>query len=166
MPRPTFTYAETGRTRDGELPAGYRHVRRDVVVGRGEPAFARVREGMRDWRIHRLAGMRVSSEGQPGIGISFHAALGFFRVPCEILWLRDENTVYGYGFGTLAGHPLSGEEAFEVRLSPDGTVTFSIRAFSRRVAWYARLGGPLVAALQDFMTGRFVRSARILAQNH
>jgi uncharacterized protein (UPF0548 family) len=161
----TFTYPETGRTRDGELPAGYRHVRRDAVVGRGDKAFARVREGMRDWRIHKLAGMRVTSSGKPRVGLSFHATLAFFSVPCEILWLRDENSCYGYGFGTLAGHPLSGEEAFEVRLSPDGEVRFAVRAFSRRVSWYARLGGPIVAALQDFMTDRFARSARILAQN-
>jgi len=160
----TFTYPDLGRTRDGELPAGYRHVRRDAVVGRGEQAFARVREGMLDWRIHKLAGLRVRSSGKPGVGISFHAALGFFWVPCEILWLRDENSVYGYGFGTLAGHPLSGEEAFEVRLRPDRIVSFSVRAFSRRASWYASLGGPLIAALQDFVTDRYVRSARILAQ--
>lgn len=161
----TFTYPETGRTRDGDLPAGYRPVRRDaVVVGHGEQAFARVREGMRDWGIHRLAGMRVKSNGKPAVGRSFSAAFGFFRVRCEVVWLRDENSVYGYGFGTLAGHPLSGEEAFEVRLSPGGVVSFSVRAFSRRASWYARLGGPLVAALQDYMTDRYVRSARILAQ--
>lgn len=160
----TFTYPETGRTRDGELPAGYRHVRREAVVGRGEQAFARVREGMREWRIHKLAGMRVTSSAKPRVGLCFRATLAFFSVPCEILWLRDENAVYGYGFGTLSGHPLSGEEAFEVRLSPDGTVSFSVRAFSRRVSWYARLGAPVVVALQDFMTDRFVRSARILTQ--
>ncbi|HZM76785.1 MAG TPA: DUF1990 domain-containing protein [Candidatus Limnocylindrales bacterium] len=160
----TFTYPETGRTRGGDLPAGYRHVRRHAVVGRGEQAFARVREGMRDWRIHKLAGLRIRGAGQPGIGVAFDAALGFFWVPCEVLWLRDENTDYGYGLGTLAGHPLSGEEAFEVRLSPDGDVRFAVRAFSRRVSWYARLGGPLIAALQDVVTDRFVRSARILAQ--
>jgi uncharacterized protein (UPF0548 family) len=161
----TFTYPETGRTRDGELPAGYRHVRRDAVVGQGEQAFARVRQGMRDWQIHGLAGIRVGSQGKPAVGRAFRAGPGFFGVPCEVVWLRDEDSVYGYGFGTLAGHPLSGEEAFEVRLSPDGTVSFSIRAFSRRKAWYARLGGPLVAALQDFMTDRYARSARILAGN-
>lgn len=162
----TFTYPEIGRTRDGELPAGYRHVRRDAEVGKGEQAFARVREGMRDWRIHTLAGLRVASPGKPRVGHSFRTALGFFWVPCELVWLRDENSFYGYGFGTLAGHPLSGEEAFEVRLAPDGTVRFSVRAFSRRTAWYARLGAPFVLALQDFVTDRFVRSARILAQRH
>jgi uncharacterized protein (UPF0548 family) len=136
------------------------------VVGEGEQAFARVREGMRDWRIHTLAGLRVESPGKPLVGQAFRAALGFFRVPCEVVWLRDENSVYGYGFGTLAGHPLSGEEAFEVRLSPGGTVRFSVRAFSRRTAWYARLGAPFVLALQDSVTDRFVRSARLLAQRH
>ena len=161
----TFTYPETGQTRDGELPAGYRHVRREAVVGRGEQAFARVREGMRDFQIHKLAAAKVRSSGKPRVGLSFHAAIWFFTVPCKVLWLRDENTVYGYGFGTLAGHPLSGEEAFEVRLSPDGEVRFAVRAFSRRAAWYAKLAGPLLTALQDFMTDRYVRSARLLAQN-
>jgi len=162
----TLTYPETGRTRDGDLPAGYRHVRRHAVIGHGPAAFAGVREGMRDWQIHKLAGLRVRSAGTPGPGVSFSAALGFLWVPCEIVWLRDENSVYGYGFGTLAGHPERGEEAFEAGLAPDGSVTFSIRAFSRPASWYAKLGGPFTTALQEFVTDRYVRSARILAQRH
>lgn len=162
----TPTYPETGRTRDGDLPAGYGHIRRDAVVGHGPECFARVREGMRDWRIHKLAGMRVRSGGTPAVGVRFRAGRGLLWVPCEIVWTRDETCAYGYGFGTLPGHPERGEEAFEARLAPDGEVSFSIRAFSRHATWYAKLGAPLANAVQDLVTERYMRSARILAQNH
>ncbi len=160
----TFTYAETGRTRDGDLPAGYRHVRREATVGHGEAVFAAVREGMRHWQIHHLAGLRVRGAAEPAVGAGFSAALGPLWVPCEVVWLRDEPGAYGYGFGTVPGHPERGEEAFEVTLAGDGRVGFAIRAFSRPASWYARLGGPIATLLQDYVTDRYVGSARRLAQ--
>jgi uncharacterized protein (UPF0548 family) len=160
----TFTYPETGGTRGGDLPAGYRHVRRDAVIGHGEAAFSAVREGMRRWQIHRLSGMRVSNAPEPAVGARFVAVLGFLRIPCQVVWVRDEPSTYGYGFGTLPGHPARGEEAFEVTLSDDGDVRFAVRAFSRHAAWYARLGGPFTTLMQERMTDRYVRSARRLAQ--
>lgn len=158
-----FTYPETGRTRDGDLPAGYRHVRRHAVIGHGD-AFEKVRAGMRDWRIHRLAGLRVRCSSAPAVGVDFHAALGILWVPCEVVWVRDEPDGYGYGFGTVPGHPAIGEEAFEVTRAGDGSVAFSIRAFSRPASWYARLGGPVTTLLQDHITDRYLRSARRLTQ--
>jgi uncharacterized protein (UPF0548 family) len=159
-----LTYSEVGGTRGGDMPGGYRHVRRDAVVGHGEAAFAAVREGMRQWRIHRLAGMRVRSPGGPVAGERFVATLGFLHIPCEVVWVRDEPGAYGYGFGTLPGHPARGEEAFEVTLSGDGDVRFAVRAFSRHSAWYARLGGPITTFMQERMTDRYVAGARKLAQ--
>lgn len=162
----TFTYAEAGRTRDDNLPAGYRHVRRRVVVGHGEGSFAQLRDGMRDWQIHRLAGLPVRGGGEPAVGTEFSAGLGIGRVrlwvPCRVVWIRDVANSYGYGFGTTPGHPARGEEAFEATLAPDGSITFAVRAFSRPATWYARLGGPVTNWFQDHVTDRYVASARKL----
>lgn len=165
----TFTYPEVGRTRDGDLPPGYRHVRRDDVIGHGEQAFHRVREGMRGWRIHHLAGLRVRCDAAvPDVDVVFSAGLGLLNlrlwVPCRVVWVRDDEVAYGYGFGTIPRHPERGEEAFEVTLDRRGTVRFSIRAFSLPASWYAKLGGPITTLLQDRVTDRYLRAARKLAR--
>jgi uncharacterized protein (UPF0548 family) len=69
----------------------------------------------------------------------------------------------GFAYGTLAGHPERGEEAFVVELTPAGDVRLSIRAFSRPARLIARLGGPAGRAVQRWVTARYVRALRRLA---
>src|SRR5690349_13535340 len=106
-----LTYTEVGGTRNDELPAGFRHARRHTVVGSGEEAFQAVAAGMREFQIHRLAGVRVRANGGvPAVGHRFQSGIGLFRwrlwAPCQIVWVADTPTEYGYGFGTLPGHPV------------------------------------------------------------
>jgi uncharacterized protein (UPF0548 family) len=164
-----LTYVEVGATQSEELPTGYRHVRRRAAVGTGRETFVAVAAGMRDWQIHRRAGLRLRpATPTPSVGASFTAGLRLLSVtlwiPCRVVWLRDEPTHYGYGFGTVSGHPETGEEAFQVSLV-DGTVWFTLRAFSRPASWYARLGGPVSTQLQRRVTDRYVEAARSLARS-
>lgn len=156
----TVTYPEVGATRTGELPAGYRHVRRRVAVS----GLAAVAAGMRAWGIHRGAGLAVRAAGEPAVGLEFRSGsrVGPLRlwVPCRIVWVRDEPDVYGYGFGTLPGHPERGEEAFVVTRDADGSAWFEVLAFSRPATWYARLGGPVTRRLQDRITDGYLSAAR------
>jgi uncharacterized protein (UPF0548 family) len=158
----TFTYPEVGGTQTGELPPGYRHVRRRVEVAALPPVAA----GMRAWGIHRGAGLAVRAPGEPAVGLAFRSGVGVGRlrlwVPCQVVWVRDEPDAYGYGFGSLPGHPEYGEEAFLVSRDQQGRVWFEIRAFSRPATWYARLGGPATRAFQDWVTDRYVLAARKL----
>ncbi len=70
----------------------------------------------------------------------------------------DEPRRRGFAYGTLPGHPESGEEAFIVEQHDDDSVTFTITAFSRPATWLARLGGPLGRAVQDRVTARYLRA--------
>jgi uncharacterized protein (UPF0548 family) len=177
-----LTYAEVGATQSGDLPAGYRHVRRRADLGPA-PAFPPVVAGLRVWGVHRGAGIAVRTRApEPAVGVTFAAGLGVGRlrlwVPCTVVWVRDDAKGYGYGFGTRPGASrsatpaepahaaLSGEEGFEVTLEPDGRVWFEIRAFSRPATWYARWGGPITRLLQDRVTDRYVLAARRLASAH
>ena len=68
---------------------------------------------------------------------------------CRIVWTIDDDRTFGfgYGYGTLPGHPECGEESFVIRR--DGTgVGFEVDAFSRPRQAVARLGGPITRALQ------------------
>jgi uncharacterized protein (UPF0548 family) len=164
-----LTYPEDGATREDRaaLPDGYRHVRRRMRVGSGPAAFDSLAAGMRTWGIHRGAGLPVRAEGPPGPERVFHTGLSLGPVrlwaPCRIVWLADEPRRFGYGFGTLPGHPERGEEAMIATLGGDGDVWFEIRAFSRPATWYARLGGPVGRFVQDRVTDRYVAAAQRLA---
>lgn len=69
----------------------------------------------------------------------------------------------GFGYATLPGHPVSGEESFTVELAPGGTVYFELRAYSRHANWFYRLGAPVARFCQWLVTRRYLKAARRLA---
>jgi uncharacterized protein (UPF0548 family) len=72
--------------------------------------------------------------------------LGFWSLNgCRVVY----HTTSGYAYGTLPTHAEAGEELFEVLLEPrTEAVVYRIRATSRPFALIARLGQPIVRALQ------------------
>jgi uncharacterized protein (UPF0548 family) len=158
-----FTYAEIGATRHDDLPAGYRHLRRRVRIGTGDRAFAAAAHGLMTFAMFRGAGLRPrpdSERAAPGVRVINH--LGFIAAPCEVVWVEDGADRTGFAYGTLAGHPESGEEAFLVDRDGAG-VWFTVVAFSRPGAWYARLAGPLGHLMQDAITRRYITAMRRIA---
>ncbi len=158
-----LTYPEHGAT-SGQLPAGYRHVIRRERIGEGEAAYRRAVESLFSWRVHRGAGLSVLIGPTPAIGAVAVMRLGPPVVgpvaPCRIIAVVDEPRRRGFAYGTLPGHPFAGEESFVVEWAGDGSVWFSIRAFSRPATLLVRLGAPAVRLVQTVMTDRFVRAAR------
>lgn len=146
-----FTYAEVGATRNGMLPAGYRHVRYRVPLPAG--AFEVAGEAVLTWRMHRAAGVRIEASApraEPGVTVVSRMGLGPLRLtaPCEVVRsVRDKQRI-GFGYGTLPGHPARGEESFAVERDDDGGVWFTITAFSRPDRWFMRAAGPLALAFQ------------------
>jgi len=162
-----LTYPEQGATRDEELPSGYRHVIRRARIGGGEATFNRAVEALFGWRMHRGAGLAVvSAPPTPAVGEVVVTRLGPPVLgpiaPCRIVYVVDEPRRRGFGYGTLPGHPASGEETFLVEWAEDDGVYFVIRAFSRPATITARLGGPVTRKLQDIVTDRYVRALRRL----
>jgi uncharacterized protein (UPF0548 family) len=159
------TYSEVGATRSPNLPDGYAHTRRSVVVGSGSADFQRSVEALRGWRAHLHAGALLSPP-QPDIvpGATVLAAIRvlvvFAIVPCRIVYVTDEDRRFGFAYGTLPGHPERGEEAFHVALADDGVVTFQIVAFSSPANLLARLGHPVNRLIQARVTGRYLEGIR------
>lgn len=140
-----FTYSEVGATR-GTAPGDAHAVRAERVVGRGPEDFAAVRDAILGYGMQRGAGLRVrASTPAAAVGtvlVMTTPLFGPIRIPCRVVYVLDEPDRAGFAYGTLPGHPESGEELFSVELRPDGAVVAVVAAFSRPGRWYSRLGSP------------------------
>jgi uncharacterized protein (UPF0548 family) len=160
-----LTYAAVGTARSGEVPEGFRGARHSAVVGSGRADFERAVAAVLDWRAQRGAGLRVRATGpasEPGTVVVLTAGLPRFGydIPCRVVWAQTDGDERGFAYGTLPGHPESGEECFLVRLTPDGDVVYEIRVFFRLASRGARLAGPLGLVLQRLATARYVAAIR------
>ena len=75
----------------------------------------------------------------------------------------DEPGRCGFAYGTLPGHPESGEEAFIVEIDEADEVWFTVRAFTRPGTLLARISGPLGRGAQRLMARRYTRAMRRLS---
>jgi uncharacterized protein (UPF0548 family) len=164
-----LTYHEVGATRAEVLPAGYGHVQRDVSVGTGSEVFERAAMALSSWRMHEEAGLPVIHSGgsaAPGVVVVLRAGWGPLRltIPCRVVYTVDEVNCRGFAYGTLPGHPETGEEAFMITVRDTGDVRIRIRAFSRPASLLARAGGPISRTMQQYVTDRYVNAIRRLSQ--
>jgi uncharacterized protein (UPF0548 family) len=96
----------------------------------------------------------------PGVTAKLSIPFGPLRIgaPCRVVYIVDEKDRKGFAYGTLAGHPESGEEAFIVERTDDGSVWLQIRSFSRPagVGWW--LAYPVLRLAQWFYTRRYFKA--------
>ncbi len=157
-----LTYREVGAT-SGYLQAGYHHLARSVSLGRGRQVFTRAGDAVLAWQVQLGAGLRVSASARtaaPGAVVVLGLGIGPLRLqaPCRVVYTVDEPRRRGFAYGTLPGHPESGEEAFVVEHHDDDTVSFKITAFSRPATRLAKVAGPVGAVVQRQLTVRYLRS--------
>lgn len=138
-----ITYPERGATEHGPLPPGYRHLRYETLLGHGPGVRRAAAEAVLTWRMHRATGARVVADGRAAPGVRVTVSFGPLSAPCEVVW-ADEN---GFGYGTLPGHPATGEEAFVIE-QRGADVWLTITAFSRPAGLLMRLAGPVAPLLQ------------------
>lgn len=158
-----LTFREIGASLAAELPTGYRHQSHRVRLGTGQGLFERSAEAVMGWELHHRAGVHPAPGTPParvGLDVDLTARVGplSLRAPCRVVAVIDDRARRGFAYGTLAGHPECGEEAFVVRIDHHDTVWLEITAFSRPANWYARLGGPLTHAAQRAATRRYLRA--------
>jgi uncharacterized protein (UPF0548 family) len=81
-----------------------------------------------------------------------------------VVYVVDEPDRQGFAYGTLPGHPETGEEAFVIHTHVDGGVYLDLQAFSRPATLLARAGDPLTRLMQQLVTDRYVRALRRLSR--
>lgn len=158
-----LTYMSRGGTRTGEVPDGYTELSRSRLVGTGQARFDQVARALLAWDMHRRAGLGVRASPDvvvPGAVAVLRLGVGPLAIsaPVRVVYLVDEPRRQGFAYGTLPGHPESGEEAFVLELHEDESIVFAITAFSRPATWPARAAGPVGRHIQSRVTERYLRS--------
>lgn len=168
-----LNYEGIGSTEHGPPPAGVECLVTQAYVGQGIATYRRVVQGMFTWQLQKRAGLRVCADSDvvaPGARVVSGFGVGPFRInaPCEVVWVRrpvpgDGPQSAGFGYGTLPGHPVHGEEAFVVEIDAAGTVTIAITAFGAPSNWFYAAGGSVTRRARSHVTSRYIGSAQELA---
>jgi uncharacterized protein (UPF0548 family) len=154
-----FTYPEVGATA-GPAPPGYHHLGFVSQVGAGQQRFEEAADAVMHWGMQRGAGLRVQASSEVvTVGTVVLIGLGFLKAPCRVVYVVDEPNARGFAYGTLPGHPESGEERFVVRYDPVTAAVFAeVSAFSRPATWWSKAAGPLTKLAQRVIAKRYVRA--------
>ncbi|MEU6803089.1 DUF1990 family protein [Streptomyces neyagawaensis] len=146
-----FTYEAVGATREGRCPPGFHEMQVRTRLGEGTDLFERAAHAVLTWEMHRALGVGLHTdapEAAPGVDVTVTLG-GVIKAPCRVVWTVDEPRRKGLAYGTLPGHPESGEESFVVARTGDGTVWLTVTAYSRPAKWYAKAGGAATRGLQQ-----------------
>ena len=159
------TYSDLGATLVGGRPKGFQHGRYRSDLGHGHETFQRAVEGLRVWDAHHLPGVRVFPRGQEvqtgaTVVVTFGMPFLALAAPCRIVGVIDEETRWGFAYGTVPGHPEQGEEAFVVSIAIDETVQFEVVAFSRPGDPLVRLSGPIGRGVQRAGANGYLHALR------
>jgi uncharacterized protein (UPF0548 family) len=153
-----LTYSEVGATADAVLPRGYHHLRVSHVLGVVD--IDDVGELLMTWQVQLRSGVRLV-DGPERVTLGADVTFRFLgqTIPCRVVDVVDEPDRRGFAYGTLPGHPETGEERFIAERDPmTGEVTLSITAFSRPGTWRTKVIGPFGRVLQRAMTRRYLTS--------
>ena len=159
-----LTYDAIGMTRTPAADSKYHLDQATVELSSGPDAFDRAVAGLRGWGAHTAASARVAPHDAPivvgqDVVVAFAMRLVTVIAPCRIVWVIDEADAFGFGYGTLRGHPEQGEESFVVRRGPDGA-RYEICALSRPATITSRLGAPVARRIQRRVTSRYLAGIR------
>ncbi|MER7108681.1 DUF1990 family protein [Streptomyces sp. NPDC000229] len=163
-----LSYPDVGATRTRPLPTGYHHMHHEALIGHGQEVFEAAGAAVTTWAMHRKSGARVRADSvraEPGTAVQIALGVGPLEVaaPCQVVWTAYEEDRVGFAYGTLTGHPECGEESFVVDRRPDGSVWFTVTAFSRPALWHTRAAGPVVPLLQRAYARHLGRTLRKIA---
>lgn len=156
-----LTYPEVGSTA-AEPPPGYHHLREERAIGRGAARFQACGSSVLRWQIQLRSGFTVDASDHMAEGATAMLGIGVGRLrhkaPVRVVYVVDEDRRQGFAYGTLPGHPESGEELFCVEHRADDSVVLAISAFSTPNTPLAKIAGPLGRIGQRVITARYLRA--------
>jgi len=153
-----FTYDHVGLTAMGQSPEGYHIHHRQTRIGSGDKDFDAAKSAVRRWAMFDMPKVWLcfcDAPIEPENTVAVLSSLGglWSLSACRTIYTIDETVdgqhQYGFGYGTLADHVMSGEERFLVTQDlSTGEVGYDLLAFSKPAGLVTRLGLPLVRRFQ------------------
>jgi len=147
-------------------PEGWRAYEHTVSLGSGNDLWNAASSAVLAWGVKTRSGFAVEPSLDPGRGATqgerywLVARVGPVRVrePVEIITTVSTDDRAALAYGTLDGHPVSGEEAFIVHRDDAGNVSLTLRSLTRagRGPWRALFPAILVA--QRVYRRRYLRA--------
>ena len=157
---PTYDHVGSTLSPDGRP----QRLSRSLVLGTGATAFEAGREALRTWVPQRGLGASIRPDGvRPDLGETVLLDFGVLGrgvvIPTRIVAVVDEPGRYGFAYGTLPGHPETGEQLFLVEHRPDGEVVMTCR-IDAEPSERLRAVRPLVRLAQRAARERYLRAVR------
>jgi uncharacterized protein (UPF0548 family) len=78
--------------------------------------------------------------------------------PVRVVYVIDDERRVGFAYGTLKGHPASGEEAFILEHRDDDSVWLTVRSFSKPASFGWTLLSPVSSRVRANITTRYLRA--------
>ena len=111
---------EPENIRWGNIPDGYRSYERTIRIGQGQADWNAAASALLRWGVKTRSGFTVEPNPPPNGRVHLdddfwlRLQIGPFsiREPVRIIAEVDQPNRCGFAYGTLVGHPVSGEEAF------------------------------------------------------
>lgn len=132
------------------------------TVGQGAADFEAGKNALRQWRLHRGAGVRVESVplAVGGDVVLWTKVLGLSLVfACRITEVFDDEACFGFTYATLPGHPEQGVETFRIAFVDD-QVVLHITGESRPALLLNKLSGPIGPIMQKRFTKSYATAMR------
>lgn len=137
----------------GDADLTYSHVEFDAAGGPVEAAHL----GASD-EVYTASGARLLRPGDiVVVGLEVGSAL-WLPLPTRVVLLEQHPQRVMYAVGTLPGHPFSGEEAFTLEQTDDGSVWLTVRSFARPATWWAWPVLPVMLLARIVIARRFLRA--------
>jgi uncharacterized protein (UPF0548 family) len=145
-----------------EHPKGYRRHTVTLTIGHGRERWEESVAAVLDWQIKTRSGFTVESftdeiRARENADYRLSARFGPVVVhePVRVVAVVDQPTRCGFSYGTLDGHPVSGEEAFIVHRAVDGEVWLTLRSLTRASRGRWRWAFPILLIAQKYYRRRY-----------
>jgi len=162
-----LTYACVGATEPAieswrAGPPGFLRHESTVLVGHGSAAWDDATDRVLRWGVKTASGFVVEPAGPVEVGdecrVTFPVGpLGVVE-PVRVVAVCREADRLGFAYGTLAGHPVSGEEAFVVSRDGSGAVRLTQRSLTRPAPSAWALAFPVLLVVQRVVRARYRRA--------
>lgn len=167
----SLSYDAVGATRPQDerwlqQPEGYRSFERTVRLGDGDACWERASSALLSWGVKTRSGFTVEPVTSTGTSVVLDdrrwllARVGpvVVREPVQVVAVVQGQDRRGFAYGTLEGHPVSGEEAFIVSRTPDGAVRLTLRSLTRAPRGPWRAAFPVAVVAQRWYRRRYARA--------